>query len=97
MALVTICALMPEESQAEPGSNIHPLPQDLHRVMGKDWIMADEDGRFRIGLGNQKPIKRILVMCGELVQRQHMGKGNRQHLDMVGLLLGNDHLGEGKA
>lgn len=37
-------------------------PQHLDPIVDKHRIMADEDGLFRIGLGDQQPIKRVLVM-----------------------------------
>ena len=43
----------------------HTLPQHFHGIVSKDRIMADEDGLFSVGLGDQEPIKRVLVVCWE--------------------------------
>ena len=43
----------------------HTLPQHFHGIVSKDRIMADEDGLFSVGLGDEEPIKRVLVVCWE--------------------------------
>ena len=49
---------------AEP-QHIPTSPQHLDRIVCKHRIMADEDGLFSVGLGDQQPVKGVLVMRWE--------------------------------
>ena len=82
--------------EGEEPEYAHTSPQHLNRIVGKHWIMADEDCLFRIGLDNQQPVKWVLVIRREVLQGQNVLKDDRQHLDIVGLLLVCNHLCQGK-
>ena len=71
------------------------LPQHLDWIVGKDRIMTNEDRFFHVGLDDEQPVKRVFVMGRQVLQRQDMPKGDRQDLDLVGLLLAGDHLCQG--
>ena len=45
------------------------LPQHLDWIVGKDRIMTDEDCFFHVGLGDEQPVKRVLVMGGQILHR----------------------------
>ena len=61
-------------------------PQHFDWIVCKYRIMTDEDRFFHVGLGDKQPVKGILVICWQVLQRQDMPEGDRQYLDIVGLL-----------
>ena len=72
-------------------------PQHLNCIMGEYRIMTDEDRFFHVGLGDEQTVKGVPVMCWQVLQCQNMSKGDRQHLEIVGLLLAGDHPCQGQA
>jgi hypothetical protein len=53
-------------------------PQDLHRILGEDPVGRQQDQLLQLGLGNQHPIKRIVMMRWQLDNRQGMETGDLQ-------------------
>ena len=71
-------------------------PQHLDRIMCKHRIMADKRCLFSVGLGDQQAVKRVLVMCRQALQGEDMTESDRQHLEVVRLLLTGNQLFQGE-
>src|SRR5262249_39407351 len=67
-------------------------PQHLDRIVCKHRIMTDECCLFSVGLGDQQPVKGVLVMRWQALQGEDMTESDRQHLEVVSLLLTGNHL-----
>ena len=51
-------------------------PKDLHRILGEDPVGRQQDQLLQLGLGNQHPIKRIVVIGWQLANRKGMEMGD---------------------
>jgi hypothetical protein len=59
------------------GQLFNPLPEDLNRIFFEQRIMADDHSFFDVGLGDQQPIERILVMPWKVLQHQDVRQAYR--------------------
>src|SRR6266516_282109 len=71
-------------------------PQHLDQIGCEHRIMADERCLFSVGLGDQQPVKGVLVMRWQALQGEDMTASDRQYLEVVGLLLTGNHFCQGE-